>query len=143
MIAWVRTYVSAVTKMKCIIPNLVSLLSVSQRRNKSTFMCACSEDAKLNSRYYIFQGFLCLSVPCTKFLFPSVHFPQIRFISSLVPLHYHSRLDSACPFSDAMLDSVPVPNVVISNLPFHKHRQKTLYCFVYCVVRRNGPWNGR
>jgi hypothetical protein len=50
-----------------------------------------------------------------------LHLLQTGFSPSLVLLHPHSRFVVVCPFSGALLDSIPMPGVVIGVLPFDEH----------------------
>jgi hypothetical protein len=50
-----------------------------------------------------------------------LHLPQTGFSPSLVLLHPHSRFVVVCPFSGALLESIPIPGLVIAVLPSDEH----------------------
>jgi hypothetical protein len=57
---------------------------------------------------------------------------QTGFSPSLVLLHPHSRFVVVCPFSGALLDSIPIPGFVIGVLPFDEHVRLISVVFFFC-----------
>jgi hypothetical protein len=64
--------------------------------------------------------------------FDFLHLPQTGFSPTLVLLHPHSRFVVVCPFSGALLDSIPIPGFLICVLLFDEHIRVISVVFFFC-----------
>jgi hypothetical protein len=119
--------------------NMCNHLNWYEIRNFSPYLSSVCVVAQIQEKFYacvfrelsICRGFLHVWFPCMNFLFYTVRFPQLRSTPSLFSLRFHTRLGSTYPFTDAMLNSIPVPSAVTSYLRFHIHRHIP---FLFCIL---------